>query len=1603
MATLSLWGLLTYFLASSHSIWTTCLHELLRARRLPYYRPRSAGFPCIQKGRTKWVPDMASYKSQFISPKRSESQTPYTQRAPSTRLPQRFTPTSTNSQIPTPNPSKLQKKKHTRDEQVYPSGGVNNQRAPVAKSITESPQRGVSKQSTLIPHGQPGMSIPRSIPQPASSRLPRFEVAANTRTPSLVSGSSASTIDSPRSNLLRRKPSSIGVGSGRQVPRTRTGSVSSQEETQPMKAILGGHRDPYSETVLGISLPPSSSILVHSEVEAEPLDVRFHRYEAPPLLATENLPPTPQYGLSASPSTRYSESPGPFSVTSTPTSMSSHSPGLALTTKAPSRLRQASPMQGRPPVTRWKTDENSSLREQHGLSSVRESSTSSSSASTIRVETGRQRDKTPTSRLPAPPPSPPPQISSMYFTISHPQGDASQPQTSTELHRSPPSPKHIPESQAPPELAHLADPSQPQKLMVRRPVRPSRDGASEIVGLREPSPIIQSNMTSFPSPHKRTSSSESRTGVATYAPNGKSRFGMPPKAPSRNPSPNPSLPSGFPAISRVPTRGLTPEVQSDTEKKRAKTLPTPAPSPNKTSKFGFFSRRAKTDPSASFKSDGGLRRKGPIAGTGHEGYGKYAVRGRSGSSTSGGSIGRSASGGTANESLNRTPSSRKSSITSTTSAEMDGFFLERLTPVVIRGTGSSELSRSPEPMRSSSSLDLVCERPSTEIIMAPNGRKQGQSSRTGIELGRPTLLPSAMSDPVRNESPRKRMALGPRRPSDSEDDGKRSFLPSLAARRTSRRSNNMDGGALAKVPSPINTTETTSVKALDSAVSNQHSIAESTNSRSRTGDISEGREGNWLRPKKAAAQPKPSRKWNFFQRAQASPKVEAPAAEVPAAIARPPTSRSVAHYALMDAPNNIDLEDLEQIMQEAASTPEEPIASESYDSEAPKERTKEHVQSMLLPSPPSFSSEFAQSGRPTSPKVILRRDQFTETQSPLNNNVLSPRSPSPKASPNPSPQLDLQTNASLPGASLLPQAFTFPQTLSPPAPPPSFPPPRPSRLPQVGRIPMVVSRRDRDRKPPSQSFSRPFVPDQPRPVVPSRTSVDSTISLLATARPPESFPVLQGLNTLSHGTAIATISPSADESLNTTEFFRFPPRKDSELSYSSSSGIWSFPTTTGTAIIPEPGAPQSEDEVWNEYDDLIDEVLSPSKPAKATSTEPSPSTPFHYAGLGANEGKSQRQPPPEPLSLQNEPKRSHTSSNSVGSSTGPATASLHLRRSRLLAVLHSAQTPTTPMSMSEFLASYGERNLSVIDPVTGRLSLPSPKRTSSGSGPATRPSSTRSSLPASLSMSARQSKATLASTSDKDRNSTNPSVASGSSRYRDTRLIEMAEMQNDGLVSMANLRFNALMISKWLSFGRILFSPAHFELKDPEDRVLVIDGLGKGKPRRHSPPSPTTTNESVRLVPLLRPDLPGGDNLQPGPGPLERAFRHAAQPPPHRAPVADLPVPLPARLLRDSRAALPARAVVRGPPHHPRRVQARAAARWLPRDERAGPGPRQHGQPGAARGARAEGQDAGGRAGRQPAQHQRRGHGRARAPRLRRLLSLFRRRAGCRPSAVCGR
>lgn len=1140
--------------------------------------------------------------------------------------------------------------------------------------------------------------------------------------------------------------------------------MSSQDERLPLEGIPGGYKDPFSETVLGISLPPSSTVLARSDLEVDIYSSALFDVEIGP---TDILPiPTPQYALSATPSTRYSDSPGAFSISSTPTSMSSYSPGASYS-KTSLRTRQASPLQSRPPVTRHRTPDENKTRHPHALSIVRESSTSSSSASTVIIEAAKQKEKQSPPGLTTLPQSPPLPVTSQF-------------------------PAGKPRVQAPPELAHLVEQSPGALPAPRRPSRPSRDGTPELLGLRGPSPVIQSNMIHFPNSHKRTGSTESRNAPSPVV---RSKITVPTKPVSRLPSPNPS--SALPPTTRVPTRGPTPDVQNDRNTRRSSAVqaPAPAPSPSKTSRFGFFTRRTKTEPTpATVKTETKLHRRGPAAGTGHEGYGRYAVRGRSGSSVSATSIGRSASAGTTSESLDQTPSTRKSSMTSTTSTDMDDFFLNRLAPVVIRGAGSSsELSRSPEPMQSSSSLDV-------SMRTGPELRKPSSNlPQPMAEKNRPMLLPSAMPDTTRGGSPMKKMTLGLRRPSESDDDSKKSFLPALASRRTSR--------ALQTAQAPTVTAPT--------------SRATEKTRKNSVGNVPvDVKEGNWLKSSKKTKpekdQPKPAKRWNFFQRAHAAaPRAAAPAVPIASPASQVPASRSVAHYALMDQ-SGLDLDDIEQLMKEA-NTPDEGTESALSDDDSSR---KERMQSMLLPPKPLLPADFAPPVRSASPKVFLRSEGQPQQPTTLKINTdvptfdrasLADLTPvtdlSAPSSPfrSQSPVSPIRAPSTAPASTAItvspPLSISAPpQSLPPPGPPPTSPPPRPSRLPQVGRIPQVVSSRRPIHRPSSQSFSRPFLCDQPRPSALPRTSFDSIGSMVATVGPVESYPILHGLSALTHGSAIATMSPLSDESGRKSEFFKFPSRKDSEVSYSSSSGVWSFAPAVGTAVVPIPGAPLSEDELWNEYDDLIDEVLSP---VTSRTSEDWTNVRSQHPSL-------------EPQPLKTKAPRAAKSHESINEVSNP---SLHLRRSRLLAVLHSTQSPTSSVSFSEFISDYGERKISVIDPVTGRLSLPASPRLSTGS--ATK-RSTRSSLPASLSQSARQSKATIASKSSKDRDS------ASTNRYRDTRLMEIAETQADGLLSMANLRFGALMTSKWLSFGRVLFSPVHFDLKDPsEDRVLVIDGLGK--------------------------------------------------------------------------------------------------------------------------------------------------------------------------------
>ena len=210
-----------------------------------------------------------------------------------------------------------------------------------------------------------------------------------------------------------------------------------------------------------------------------------------------------------------------------------------MSTKSIARARQLSPSQATS-VARYQTPE------ERAFSSVQEPSTSSSSTSTVSAGVIRTTDKPSTKRLP---------------------------------------PK-IAQFQSPPELAHLAD--QPQTSTAsRRPARPSREGTPEMTGFRGPSPIIQSNMSSFPLSHKRSTSTGS-TASATM--DSRNRIGLfhrqPSRNPSRNPSPNPSITSGSVISSRLPISGPTSE--SKVEKQRSQTLPTSTSAPKLRDSVSFL-------------------------------------------------------------------------------------------------------------------------------------------------------------------------------------------------------------------------------------------------------------------------------------------------------------------------------------------------------------------------------------------------------------------------------------------------------------------------------------------------------------------------------------------------------------------------------------------------------------------------------------------------------------------------------------------------------------------------------------------------------------------------------------------------------------------------------------------------------------------------------------------------------------------------------------------------------------------------------------------------------------------------------------------------------
>ena len=264
-------------------------------------------------------------------------------------------------------------------------------------------------------------------------------------------------------------------------------------------------------------------------------------------------------------------------------------------------------------------------------------------------------------------------------------------------------------------------------------------------------------------------------------------------------------------------------------------------------------------------------------------------------------------------------------------------------------------------------------------------------------------------------------------------------------------------------------------------------------------------------------------------------------------------------------------------------------------------------------------------------------------------------------------------------------------------------------------------------------------------------------------------------------------SKAESTTTNNPDFFAFSPRKSSEAA-SSSSGGFSFAGTT--AVVPEPDAALVEDEVWDEYDDLIENENTIKVPVSATSSR---GVPFQYESYESRRIRKSKIHAKESPTLASVPKMSVPSAedesmrNSGLTSSSVYSADMGARLKDAMATIPS---PTTPMSFTEFFSGYGDRNNS-----TPGDSVQKQPRASH----------------------------------DSFRKST-----SSSSHHRSiSGLLTIAEQESSSPISQVNLRVGSMTVSKWLTFGHVLFSPArnsiiHQEVTTKRHSILVIDGLGNG-------------------------------------------------------------------------------------------------------------------------------------------------------------------------------
>lgn len=774
----------------------------------------------------------------------------------------------------------------------------------------------------------------------------------------------------------------------------------------------------------------------------------------------------------------------------------------------------------------------------------------------------------------------------------------------------------------------------------------------------------------------------------------------------------------FPSLSRRHVRGAS-SSETDVDKQSARSRLA------KFSRLALFGRGKNTSEKEK-KSVPTQPRKGPAAGTGHEGYGKFGRRGRKQSISS-------SAGATDSEtsiaSLSRKPVEKRQSRISNTSrdqSDLDEFAAPRAKPVVIMG-GSLRGRVNPFPP------------------MPQNPQLSDVSLST---------MSSSDSYPAQTRfvSPRRERFL----PDDDEP------RPTLATRRSQKSLKNEEPF---RFPEPIETHDLTATPCLDSHNTTQSSELPTPASAMYQVDP------NMLGKQRSKSK---KLKWNIFRRKDSiSEATEEPVerprtrAGVSVNVAPAPVTRPVPYYALIDSENEItNTTTINQFLQEAAESPEkEEEISIGFSDDEVYENPYVYRESILLP-----SARQAPSPTPAAPPAPVQiRPRVPQLVSP----VREEESESPERV----------------------QKAEHPQTIR-----------RQPRLAQVGRIPKVVPTRQQTQ--PSVQAAHvpaPVADSRVNPLVKSKASREQ-LPRLRTRDAPAQIPRESGLRKPIVEASEPSVPQQVRSQSTDPEFLHFPERNSDFTTSSDSTGIISIMGPPNIYVAPASKRQTNQfghdDEVWREYDDFMDDIMSPISQQKSPPklrTKKADKVPRIAQPANSNSTREAAAPRglaiiPTPVPAAG-PSRQFLATPELGVSPllheMASSEEIRLRRSRIAAALHTSFAPSSPFSMRDFLDEYGR-------PISKHSD-----RLSGSSAPGTPP--VQAVAPTRPQLLREQS---------------------APREYESAAHLEEIERAHNP-TKHSDRAYASLMVSRWLSFGRVLFSPAHNEIAaNPERHVLVIDGLG---------------------------------------------------------------------------------------------------------------------------------------------------------------------------------